>query len=36
MMRICRAPPLAYHKYISNIASSGFSGLTAVENYFAA
>jgi hypothetical protein len=33
-MRICRAP-LAYHKYVSNIASSGFSGLTAVENRFA-
>jgi hypothetical protein len=34
MMRICRAL-LAYHKYVSNIASSGFSGLTAVENRFA-
>ena len=27
MVRICRALLLAYHKYISNIASSGFFGL---------
>jgi hypothetical protein len=26
---------VGYHKYVSNIASSGFSGLTAVENRFA-
>jgi len=35
MMRICRAPLLAYHKYISNIASSGFSSLASPENRFA-
>jgi len=36
MMRICRAPLLAYHKYISNIASSAFLPLKSPENRFAA